>query len=290
MDRMRVSFLPVDHWRGPDPQTNAKMEEALTQRFSKNACQLFATGRAALDWLISSLGLRRRDEVWIVTSFDLPNVSSCVTCTIFNHCKPSRVLTHDTRAILVIHEFGVPHPRLNELLSTARRNKLPLIEDCAHTADSWQNGACVGTLGDWTILSFPKIIPVRQGGALVGPNIPPAGSGGDPATLNTLRSEISPHLYEISRYSQQRRNIFAELTRRALRYDLSPLFELTPGLSPWFFPVTTASPDKGLEFAASVGVDCARWHGSKVVVLPCHQCLTPEDVGQIDAVLSHLRG
>ena len=71
--------------------------------------------------LFRHLALRRDDEVFIATTFDYPHVPACVTCTVFNLAKPSRVLTDRTRAIFVIHEFGVPHPGTPALREESRR-------------------------------------------------------------------------------------------------------------------------------------------------------------------------
>ena len=64
-----------------------------------------SSGRKAIDLILDECGLKLSDEVLIATTFNKPNVSSCVTSTIFNHCKPSRVLSDSTRAVLVIHEL-----------------------------------------------------------------------------------------------------------------------------------------------------------------------------------------
>ena len=64
-----------------------------------------------------------------MTTFDKPNVSSCVTSTVFNHCKPSRVSSANTRAVLVIHEFGVPYPQIAALREFCDSRSIPLIED-----------------------------------------------------------------------------------------------------------------------------------------------------------------
>ena len=124
------------------------------------------SGRVALDAVLRSLKLDPADDVLITNSSGQTWISACVTCVVFNHCRPSRVLTPRTRAILVIHEYGYPHPHLDELIQTARERRIPLIEDCAHSLDSSTDDAPLGSFGDFAIFSLSKVLPVPAGGIL----------------------------------------------------------------------------------------------------------------------------
>jgi len=72
-----------------------------------------------------------------------------------------------TRAVLVIHYFGFPQPivRIKEF---CRDRGLYLIEDCAHVlVGQTEEGIPLGTLGDISIFSWRKFLPVYDGGQLV---------------------------------------------------------------------------------------------------------------------------
>ena len=229
--------------------------------------------------LFRHLGLRREDEVFIATTFDYPHVSACVTCTVFNFAKPSRVLTAHTRAIVVIHEFGVPHPATPEFRREARRRGIPLIEDCAHTvasvaAEGWH----VGELADWAIASFPKVFPVRAGGLLAGPPVAcePAPGDVDAAAWWPSRAD----------QAERRRAVFCDLAGWARALGVTPIFELAPGVVPWFFPVAVPDPARLMEAARAAGVECGQWYGTNVVALPCHQFLGAAEIGAIAAALA----
>jgi hypothetical protein len=241
-------------------------------------------GRQALALVLEHLELQRWDEVYITTTFDYPNISSCVTSTVFNYCKPARVLSEHTRAVLVIHEFGVPHPDLMSLRELADDREIPLVEDCAHTLDSWQEGALVGTVGDYVICSFPKVFPVAFGGALLGPLLPYLPSQLDRKRIASVHDSVPPHFPLLERYSECRRKVFRELAYRFNELDWAPLFDVSDFVSPWFFPVQTARWQECLEVAPQMGVECALWHGSNVVVFPCHQFLSNADISRIVAV------
>lgn len=287
MDRGLVSFLPVDHWHGTHTDSALSPEmlsKSLGEMFGTRSAMIAPSGRAALDAWMAMNRFRREHEVWITTTFDLPNVSSCVTCTVFNHCKPSRVLTDATRAIFVIHEFGVPHPALRDLAHIARARGIPLIEDCAHTIDSAADGTCVGRVGDWVLLSFPKIFPVTGGGAILGRHeaAPPDTVSDE---VSEIQRDVSLHLPHLAQYSARRREVFSRIASTAVSAGYTPLFSPGPSIAPWFVPIRTPHCSELIRAMHAARIDAANWHGSDVVVLPCHQFLGDEELSRIEIVL-----
>jgi dTDP-4-amino-4,6-dideoxygalactose transaminase len=71
-----------------------------------------------------------------------------------------------TGAIYVIHYAGFPQP-MDEILALARREGLPVIEDCALSLLSAEGTRPLGSTGDLSIFCFYKALPVPNGGALV---------------------------------------------------------------------------------------------------------------------------
>ena len=280
----RVSFLPADHEpsRPPGGASPQEFATAIASSFGKREAVLTSNGRAAMSALFARLDLRREDEVFVATTFDLPNVSSCVTCTIFNFCKPSRTLTPQTRAIFVIHEFGAPHPCTPEWRRETQRRGIPLIEDCAHTIDSVsEEGWRAGAVGDWTIVTFPKIFPAYTGGMLVGPGAAVAESARQQERAMAGARAACAWWPSHDEQMERRRGVYTELSRRSRELGRPPLFEMRPGITPWMFPVPVADPEPVLERAAAAGVDCGLWHGSPLVVFPCHQFIDDEGIGRI---------
>lgn len=128
-----------------------------------------STGRAGIGVVCRHLGLRDTDEVYITTTFGAHYVSSTVTCTLFNFCRPSKVLTDKTRLIYIIHDFGVPHPGTARLARLAKSRGIPLLEDCAYCVESRHaDGRPVGAFADFVIYSLPKVYPVPNGGVVLG--------------------------------------------------------------------------------------------------------------------------
>lgn len=89
-----------------------------------------------------------------------------------------RRISPKTRLIYVTHYFGWPQ-ELRNLSEFCRNKGIYLVEDCALSLFSTPTNCPIGVLGDAAIYSFPKSLPVPDGGALVvtrGSQMPSGGS------------------------------------------------------------------------------------------------------------------
>lgn len=77
-------------------------------------------------------------------------------------------VTSRTRLIYVTHYFGWPQD-LRFLFDYCREKNIHLVEDCALSLFSSPASAPIGLLGDAALYSFPKTLPVPDGGALTLP-------------------------------------------------------------------------------------------------------------------------
>lgn len=75
------------------------------------------------------------------------------------------LLLQKPRAIMIVHYFGFP-ARAEAVIQECRENGLWIIEDCAHTLPM-QDKAIMGRLGDLTMYSLPKLLPVPDGALVV---------------------------------------------------------------------------------------------------------------------------
>lgn len=64
-------------------------------------------------------------------------------------------ITKKTKAILVQHTFGIP-VNLTEVMAIAKKHKLYIIEDVAHTIGGTYKGKKLGTIGDVGFFSFGR--------------------------------------------------------------------------------------------------------------------------------------
>ncbi|MEO6902176.1 MAG: DegT/DnrJ/EryC1/StrS family aminotransferase, partial [Bacteroidia bacterium] len=142
---------------------NLLLEEVLPQE----DYLFFEDGKKAINYIMSELGMNREDEVAILTTSDSSFVSSCVTCNIFNYSKISRTINSNTKLIYVIHEFGFPFEDIENIAIYAKNNNIILVEDSAHSMDSYVNGKRLGSFGNYAIFSLPKTFPINRGGLLV---------------------------------------------------------------------------------------------------------------------------
>ncbi|KJJ85881.1 degT/DnrJ/EryC1/StrS aminotransferase family protein [Candidatus Omnitrophus magneticus] len=289
----KVSFMPLDHWDGNNTITSSeKMSpfhiiEKLCSITRKREGLLTFQGRDAITYLLKKIGLSRADDVLISTTFDLANVSSHVTSTIFNICGVSRVLKPSTKAIFIIHEFGVPNPLTPALLKEAKKRNIPVIEDCAHTIDSKLDTWRVGTLGDYVIVSLPKIFPVSHGGILLGNDFFNNYTAHTKDAALMKKSSITAGLLwqELEKHSIARRDIYGKLYGKINKLGIKPVFEINDNITPWFFPVTLPNCKQAISIAEKTGVDAALWHGTNIAVFPCHQYLSQIHINLITNVI-----
>lgn len=94
-------------------------------------------------------------------------------------------ITRRTKSVYVTHYFGFPQ-NLSEIKRLCAREKLSLIEDCALTLFSSEEGEMIGTRGDISIFSLPKTLPVADGGILLVNN-----SGIVKRPIKLLRPDVS---------------------------------------------------------------------------------------------------
>jgi hypothetical protein len=244
-----------------------------------------SSGRKGIGLILEECSLSPSDEVLIVTSFNKPNVSSCVTSTIFNYCKPSRVLSDNTRAVLVIHEFGVPHPHIAKFRSLCDDRKIPLIEDCAHSVDSrWPDGSIVGSVGNYVIYSLSKIFPIPNGGLVFGLANRPAPDSEEIRILDSFAASLSGFWNTLPLFSARRKILLRRACNRigtALRVIAGPSENITP----WFLPVLVSQPAAVLRYLRAQNIECALWYGTNIVVLPLHQYVSD---AEMDFMISQL--
>lgn len=80
----------------------------------------------------------------------------------------SKLITAKTKAIVVVHYAGVACD-MDEIMSVAKANDLFVIEDAAHSVESFYNGVPLGSIGNLATFSFheTKNIISGEGGMLV---------------------------------------------------------------------------------------------------------------------------
>ena len=146
---------------------------------------------------------------------------------------------------VIVHYFGYTDPFYVEAVSMARRAGALIIEDEAHSMLTDLCGGCSGRLGDYSIFSVHKMLPVAIGGILL-------GAPGRPGALNRILSQTEPLSFwefDLQSISKKRRENAQVLERllTPLCEHVRPLWtELRDLQVPQTYPVVirSASRDK----------------------------------------------
>jgi hypothetical protein len=210
-------------------------------------------------------------------------VSPCVTATIAAHCQFSHHLTGRTAAVLVIHDWGLPHPRLGELHTYCTRHGLPLIEDVAHAfASRDASGHRLGTTGDFALFSLPKYFPIGRGGLAIG--LP--SDTGDTGDLSDVAAALASWLPHEEAIAQRRVACWQQLDTALGQLGLRSALPLAPGTVPMLYVLATARQFATIREFGRHGVETGPDAYCGNVLLPCHQDVSKQDVARMVAAIS----
>jgi len=156
-------------------------ESALAEYHSVPHAVAVSSGTAGLHLALLTLGIGEGDEV-IVPSFAFVAVANAVlqmrATPVFAEIDPitlnldpasvEQAVTHRTRAILVVHTFGIP-AQMDALQAIARCCNLFVIEDACEAIGAEFEGRRVGSFGDLAVLGFypNKQLTTGEGGAVL---------------------------------------------------------------------------------------------------------------------------
>lgn len=158
-----------------------RFEEGFSARVGRRHGIAVCNGTAALDAAIDALDLGPGDEI-ILPAF---TIISCIGQIIRCGAKPVLVdsdpvtwnmdvtqieacVTPRTRAIMVVHTYGLPVD-MDPVLDIARRHGLKLVEDAAEAHGQTYKGRPCGSFGDISTFSFypNKHVTTGEGGMLL---------------------------------------------------------------------------------------------------------------------------
>ncbi len=235
------------------------------------------SGKSAIRKIAELHGLSRDDEACIITTSDSPFVSSCVTSTLFNFCKVSRVLTDKTRLLFVIHEFGFPCERIDVLAEIARNRGIPLVEDIAHSLTSSFKGRSLGALGDYAVYSLPKSLPLDAGGILLAST---KYIGAIQVECDLVKNAFT-RKSEILHWVHNRRRYLFEILSAEVSKPL--IYRLTEGCNPFCFAYRD-EPSEVISLNQSANrrkVELLRTHNPDWVTIPLNPWYTEADVERL---------
>lgn len=156
-----------------------KFEESISSYIGTKKTFTTSNCTSAILMALKALCIKERDEVILPTyvcktvlDAVSANGSIPVLCDIGNYWNVttesvSNVLSSKTKAIIVVHIFGIP---VNTF--SFRKFNLPIIEDCAQAFGAITEETKVGSIGDIGVFSFQatKCLTTGEGGAITANN------------------------------------------------------------------------------------------------------------------------
>jgi perosamine synthetase len=167
--------LPFSFWGGPRVQ---QLERDWASAYGARFAVSVNSATSGLMAAIGALNLGFGDEI-IVSPYTM---SACASSALIYGAIPvfadvdratgsldpagiRAALTPRTRAVLVVHQFGIPAD-MDAIMAIARSHDLKVIEDCAQAHGAKYRGRPVGTIGDVGVFSLNvnKTIQTGEGG------------------------------------------------------------------------------------------------------------------------------
>jgi len=188
-----------------------------------------ASGTDALILALRACGVEAGDEV-LLPPFTFVATGSAVSAVgakpVFADIRPDtynldpaeceRRVTQRTRAILVVHLYGLPAD-MDPILAFARERRLPVIEDNAQAIGASYKGRPTGSLGDAACISF---YPTKNLGAYGDAGMAVSNSAALAQRMRTLRNHGQTEKYVSSEpgWNSRMDEIQAAILRVKLRH------------------------------------------------------------------------
>ena len=158
-----------------------EFEKAWSEKFNIKHAVSVNSNTSGLIAAVGACGIGLGDEV-IVSPYSM---AISATAPLFYNATPvfcdldtnsysfdiamlKRVITKETKAIIVVHIFGCPS-NMNEIMTVAKEHNLRVIEDCAQVPGAIYHNQNIGSIGDIGVfsLNYHKHIHTGEGGMCV---------------------------------------------------------------------------------------------------------------------------
>lgn len=178
-DALLALQLLLSPWTWQSNKNTNLLKNYFDSQLKTTSTFLCQSGRAALYLILASI-LKQGEEVitQAFTCLAVPNAISWAggkpVFTDINqtyNIDPAdliKKITPKTKAIIIQHTFGIPAD-IDQVKKICQKNKILLIEDCAHALGAKYEGKFVGSFGDAAIFSFnqDKVVSGISGGAAI---------------------------------------------------------------------------------------------------------------------------
>jgi len=207
----------------------SSFEKEIADYHNVSSAVGLASGTDALHLSLDAVGIKEGDEV-ITTPFTFIASAEAIA---YVHAKPVFVdiekhtlnidvskieekITSRTRAIVVVHLFGLP-ANMTEIMKLAEKYNLKIVEDCAQAFGSKYKGTAVGSIGDCGCFSF---YPSKNLGAFGDGGMMITNNSGIHEKVKLLRNHgtVGPYQHGFIGYNSRLDEIHAAILRIKLRH------------------------------------------------------------------------
>lgn len=228
-----------------------------------------SSGRAAIALALAALPAA--SEVWITSSLGTHprRMSACVSEAVSRAARPVAEPTAQTRGIVVVHEWGIPHPTLGTIRQEAERKGWLVVHDCAHAL---KHGLDLAQSGAIVAFSLPKFFPIAHGGLLAGPR----GCLEDlkqPTTLPDDRDFLRLMLLTVDHRCQQHVENWRRLDAIASHYRLQGEDNVAPDVVPQAYRLRFQRQFAAQQIMETHGIETTPPFYAGWLALPCHSKL-----------------
>ena len=158
-----------------------ELEEDYKKRTGRAHALTHNNGTSAILAGLHAIGIQPYDEVIVPSATWWSSVMPILHCggvPVFAELEPDclgldpedieRKITLKTKAIVVVHLFGMPS-KMDEIVEVAKKHNLKILEDASHAHGAMYKGKPIGSLGDVSVFSMQgnKLCPSGEGGILL---------------------------------------------------------------------------------------------------------------------------
>lgn len=248
-------------------------------------------GMHAIYLALKEAGIKKGDHIAVVTTFGNRYLSGCVRHAVESVGKLKRKITVDTKAVVIVHEWGIFCKETEDIIRYCRKKRIVVIEDCAMLMRSFPK--LKSGRGLYKVYSFTKIFPMQFGGALLGKVLPERLLKNEGMFDSKKRSlvirQLGAILDSMPKIAGQRRRNWKYLNEFFGKKGLSTYYKPGSKDVPHAYLLKLSKSDVGLrDFKMRLykfGIECAPYWGNGAVALPCHQELNKAHLDYILAAV-----
>jgi perosamine synthetase len=157
------------------------LEEAYKKLTGRKFALTHNNGTSAILAGLHAIGVQPFDEVIVPSATWWSSVMPILHCggvPVFAELEPNclgldpkdieQKITDKTKAIVVVHLFGMPS-KMDAITAIAKKHNLKILEDASHAHGATYKGKSIGSFGDVSVFSMQgnKLCPSGEGGILL---------------------------------------------------------------------------------------------------------------------------